>query len=95
MLQLIMGTALSAVFLLFQVQASPYKEMSDDFLASASSFGLVIAFICATAFKYSAFTDLNDIQDRSKNAALIPPLLFPLSQSTFAFLVHPSRHSVD
>ena len=38
MLQLVMGTLLSAVFLLFQVQTSPYIEMADDFLASASSF---------------------------------------------------------
>ena len=51
MLQLVVGTILSAVFLLLQVQASPYKEMFDDFLASASSFGLVAAFICAYAFK--------------------------------------------
>ena len=43
MLQLVMGTMLSAAFLLLQVQASPYKEMFDDFLASASSFGLVAA----------------------------------------------------
>ena len=63
-LQLLVGTLLSAAFLLFQVQASPYKEMSDDFLASASSFGLVVAFLVSTAFKYSVFTDLADIQDR-------------------------------
>ena len=46
MVQLIMGTLLSAVFLLFQVQAAPYKDLSDDYLASASSFSLVILFIC-------------------------------------------------
>jgi len=63
MLQLVVGTMLSAVFLLFQVQASPYKEMSDDFLASASSFGLVLAFICAYAFKEYEIFGLRDIQD--------------------------------
>ena len=51
MLQLIVGTLLSAVFLLFQVQASPYVAMADDFLASAASFGLVAIFLCSIAFK--------------------------------------------
>ena len=38
MMQIVVGTLLSGVFLLFQVQASPYKDTADDFLASASSF---------------------------------------------------------
>ena len=41
MIQLILGTLFAAIFLLFQVQASPYADMGDDFLASACSFGLV------------------------------------------------------
>ena len=51
MLQLAMGTLLSAVFLLFQVQAAPYVAMADDFLASAASFSLVAIFLCSYAFK--------------------------------------------
>ena len=51
MLQLMMGTLLSAIFLLFQVLASPYKKLADDFLASSSSFGLVAVFLCSWAFK--------------------------------------------
>ena len=38
MMQLVTGTLLSAAFLLFQVQASPYVRMADDLLASAASF---------------------------------------------------------
>ena len=64
MLQLVMGTLLAAIFLLFQVQASPYKKMSDDFLASGSSFALVAIFLCSYAFKDSALTGLNDIKQR-------------------------------
>ena len=64
MLQLVIGTLLSATFLLFQVQASPYKNMSDDFLASGSSFALVAIFLCSYAFKYSAFFGLDDIKQR-------------------------------
>ena len=51
MLQLAMGTLLSAVFLLFQVQAAPYVAMADDFLASSASFSLVAIFLCSYAFK--------------------------------------------
>ena len=46
---------------LSQVQASPYKEMSDDFLASASSFGLVAVFLCSYAFKDFELVGLQDI----------------------------------
>eukprot|EP00966_Prymnesium_polylepis_P138517 3200459-Prymnesium_polylepis.1 len=35
MMQLVVGTLLAAAFLLFQVQASPYVNMSDDLLASS------------------------------------------------------------
>ena len=35
MMQLVVGTLLAAAFLLFQVQASPYINMSDDLLASS------------------------------------------------------------
>ena len=54
MMQIIMGLSLSAIFLLFQVQAKPYSDMADDFLASASSFALVMTFICSYAFKARA-----------------------------------------
>jgi len=64
LLQLVMGTLLSAVFLLFQVQTSPYEEMADDFLASAASFGLVAIFLCSTSFKVYEFVGLPDISDK-------------------------------
>ena len=60
--QIIAGTLLSAFFLLLQVQASPYKHLSDDFLASAASFSLVVVFVCVYAFKDAALTTLPDIQ---------------------------------
>ena len=64
MMQLVMGTLLSAIFLLFQVQAAPYVEMSDDFLAACSSFGLFIIFLCSIAFKNHELVGLEDIQDK-------------------------------
>ena len=62
MLQLLLGVLLSAAFLLVQVQASPYKSVSDDFLASASSFSLVALFLCAQSFKQFELVGLEDIK---------------------------------
>ena len=62
--QLILGALLSAIFMLFQVEAGPYTDKLDDFLAGACSFGLVVMFLCSTAFKYMALTDLPDLQEK-------------------------------
>ncbi|KAL3925719.1 MAG: hypothetical protein SGPRY_003584 [Prymnesium sp.] len=64
MLQLILATLLCALFLLLQVQASPYRRKEDNFLASVASFCLLVVFLCATAFKYLSLTNLEDIQDK-------------------------------
>ena len=93
MMQLVIGTLLAAVFLLFQVQASPYADISDSFLASVASFALVAVFLCATAFKYIALTDLGDIRAKMSreqrelyqvNAAILTVIVFA---SVFAALV--------
>ena len=62
MMQLIVGTLLAAAFLLFQVQASPYVNLSDDLLASALSFCVVAVFLCSYAFKDAASTGRPAIQ---------------------------------
>ena len=64
MMQLILGNLISAIFLLFQVQAAPYIGMADDFLASGCSFCLVVIFLCSFAFKDAAVFGLSDIQDK-------------------------------
>jgi hypothetical protein len=64
MMQLVMGTLLSAAFLLFQVQAQPYVQMSDDLLAAFSSFLLTAFFLCSYAFRDAAIFGLADIQDK-------------------------------
>ena len=45
LMQLMIGTLCAAVLLFFQVQAAPYIEMADDYLASAASFSLLIFFV--------------------------------------------------
>ena len=46
MMQLALGTIVSAVFLLVQLQAKPYKDELDDYFANASNFSLLMIFIC-------------------------------------------------
>jgi len=61
MMQVIVGTLLAAFFLFVQVQAAPYKDTADDFLASASSFSLIVIFLCCYAFKDFELVGLPDI----------------------------------
>ena len=68
-LQLVLGTLLSAAFLLFQVQASPYAEKTDDPLASVCSFLLVIIFLCSTVFKYLELTSSKPSRKDEQRAA--------------------------
>ena len=63
MRQLYLGAVFAGAFLLFQVQAAPFKEQADDFIASSASFGLAVIFIVSISFKYAALVDLRDIQD--------------------------------
>ena len=55
MMQIVVGTLLSGVFLLFQVQASPYKDTADDFLASASSFSRALLPQARVPIAYHAY----------------------------------------
>ena len=63
-MQLAIGTLLAIVFFFFQLMASPFRDPYDNFLASATSFSIVVSFLCANYFKYSALLDLDDIQDK-------------------------------
>jgi hypothetical protein len=64
MMQLLIGMLLAAAFLLFQVQAAPYVSMTDNLLAAASSFCLVVVFLSSIAFKYTVLIDIPDIQSK-------------------------------
>ena len=55
MIQIILGTLFSTIFLLVQVQAQPYVSRLDDQLASSCSFCLVVIFLCSYAFKNALF----------------------------------------
>ena len=48
--QITLATIVTAVFLLVQLQAKPYKNPSDDYLASSASFAMLMIFICSVPF---------------------------------------------
>ena len=47
-----------------QLQAKPYKNESDDYLALGSSFGMMMVFLCSIIYKYAELTNSEDIQDK-------------------------------
>ena len=49
--QVVIGTIVSAVFLMVQMQAKPYLKESDDYLAVASSFSLTMLFLISLVYK--------------------------------------------
>ena len=46
-MQLIIGSVFALVHMFFQMQAAPYADSGDDFIANASSFGLAVVFLCS------------------------------------------------
>ena len=62
MLQIILGTVFSTVFLLIQVQSAPYVSAFDDQIAAVGSFCLVVLFLCEYAFKDAALVDLPEVK---------------------------------
>ena len=54
MMQLMIGTAFSACYMLLQMQAGPYAETSSDFLANGCSFALLMFFLCCITFKVNS-----------------------------------------
>ena len=45
-----------------ELQARPYRHKSDNYLALASSFSLLMFFICCMVFKYHSLTESEEIQ---------------------------------
>ena len=64
LMQLIIATLFSIVFLTIQVQAKPYKKIHDDYVALSCSFGITVAFLCCVVYKIDTLTDLSEIKAR-------------------------------
>ena len=61
-MQVSVGTIVCATYLMIQLQASPYKNQSDDYLAVASSFSLLMVFFCSIIYKYATLTASQDLR---------------------------------
>ena len=62
--QTTVGTIVCAVYLMLQVYAKPYKNATDDLLATAASFSLLMIFICSILYKVAGLTSSDDIQEK-------------------------------
>jgi len=63
MVELLVATLLSVLFLLMQMRVQPYTSRSDNDLAAVASFALVVIFLCGSAFQVQMWlTGLSDVQ---------------------------------
>ena len=67
-LQVLLGTLLAVSFLLFQLISLPYADPSINFVASISSYCLVVFFLMCVALKYATLTDTYDIAGKMSGA---------------------------
>ena len=61
-IQIFVGTMFSAAFLMVQLQARPYRRASDNYLALASSFCVLILFTVSILYKYDELTASVDVE---------------------------------
>jgi hypothetical protein len=64
---------------MIQLQAMPYESASDNYLATACSFALLMLFLCSIVYKYDALTGSNDLQEKmsreQKDNYVVPQVL--------------------
>jgi len=61
-LQIAIGTIVSAAYIMMQLKAQPYKNFTDDVLAQAASWCLLMLFFCCVIYKYDSLTASDDLQ---------------------------------
>jgi hypothetical protein len=66
-LQLVVGTAFCAAWLLLQMQAAPYAALGVEALASGCSFGLLMLFLSCLIFKVGTLTEMPEVQEVMSN----------------------------
>ena len=59
--QLVLGIVFSIAFLLLQMQANPFVDTGDDYLANACSFALCLYFVLCLVLKVAALTDQEEV----------------------------------
>ena len=64
MTQIAIATIVCAAYLMVQLQARPYKNPSDNYLAVASSFSLLMVYFCSVIYKYANLTASEELQKK-------------------------------
>ena len=49
--QIVIGIIFNLAYLLLQMQANPFNDIADDYLANSCSFALSVVFVCSLMFK--------------------------------------------
>lgn len=49
---------------LSQMQAGPYKDTADDFIANSASFSLAVVYLCSLMFKVATLTEMEEVLER-------------------------------
>lgn len=77
--QTALGAIVCAVFLMIQLQAQPFRQRTDNYLALSSSFGLLMLFFCSILYKYAALTSHRQLQlhmsEEQRTVYLVPSVL--------------------
>jgi len=63
MLQIAIALLVAVVHLVIQLIARPYRRLTDNILATAGSFSIVILLVCLILFKQAQLTDLHAVHD--------------------------------
>ena len=67
-LLVVVGTIFCAAYLMIQLQTKPYLHESDDYFALASSFSMLVLFLCCMVYKYDALTSEASVIDKMVRA---------------------------
>ncbi len=79
--QLILATLLVILYLVLQVQALPYRNESDAYLAMAVTVSLFVELFCCNLYKWNTLVDLVTAQDAQLNTQTPMLFLFRLDAS--------------
>ena len=63
-MQVAVANLTAATYLFIQLQAMPYRNPLDNYVALAASFSLQLMLLCIIFYKYASLTELPDVQDR-------------------------------
>jgi len=61
-LQIALGTVVSAAYVMIELKAHPFESLTDDALAQAASWCLLMLFFCCVIYKYDELTASDDLQ---------------------------------